>query len=242
MAVVIWGDPDEPEPFPLDGIVEPPPPPPLHAAKMAIAQTAKKERIGRLLSIIPPVMAKLYFRYSAMNAGKSTALIQVAHNYEENGRTVALFTSAIDDRYGPGTITSRIGPRRTSKTYNESFDFFAAMTQMRDISCLLVDEAQFLTPNQVRQLHRGAHQLDIPVICYGIRSDFLGEPFPGSAYLLTLADSIEELKNICACGRKATMNPRFADNVRVFAGDQVAIEGRVEYKPMCARCFYEGQK
>jgi thymidine kinase len=187
-------------------------------------------------------MAKLYFRYSAMNAGKSTALIQVANNYEENGRVVALFTSAIDDRYGHGTITSRIGPQRESLTYNESLDFFVAMSQMRDVSCVLVDEAQFLTPKQVRQLHRGAHQLDIPVICYGIRSDFLGEPFPGSAYLLTLADSIEELKNICACGRKATMNPRFAGAERLFAGDQVAIEGKVEYKPMCARCFYEGQK
>ncbi len=125
-------------------------------------------------------------------------------------------------------------------TYDDSFDFLAAMSHMHDISCVLVDEAQFLTPEQVRQLHRGAHQLDIPVICYGIRSDFLGEPFPGSAYLLTLADSIEELKNICSCGRKATMNPRFAGGERLFAGDQVAIEGSVEYKPMCARCFYEG--
>jgi thymidine kinase len=177
-----------------------------------------------------------------MNAGKSTALIQVAHNYEENGRVVALFTSAIDDRYGPGIITSRIGPQRASKIYDESFDFLAAMNQMPDISCVLVDEAQFLTPNQVRHLHRGAHLLDIPVICYGIRSDFLGEPFPGSAYLLTLADSIEELKNICGCGRKATMNPRFAGNERLFAGNQVAIQGSVEYKPMCARCFYQEQK
>ncbi|HTZ54489.1 MAG TPA: thymidine kinase [Candidatus Acidoferrum sp.] len=187
-------------------------------------------------------MAKLYFRYSAMNAGKSTALIQVAHNYEENGRKVALFTSAIDRRHGQGIITSRIGPQRASMTFDESFDFLTAMSAMHDISCVLVDEAQFLTPAQVRQLHRGAHQLDIPVICYGIRSDFLGEPFPGSAYLLTLADSIEELKNICSCGRKATMNPRFAGSERLFAGDQVAIEGPVEYKPMCARCFYEGQR
>jgi thymidine kinase len=185
-------------------------------------------------------MAKLYFRYSAMNAGKSTALIQVAHNYEENGRRVALYTAAIDHRFGRGTITSRIGPQRESMTFDPAFDFFAQLSRMGNISCVLVDEAQFLAPEQVRQLHRAAHLLGIPVICYGIRSDFRGEPFPGSAYLLTLADSVEELKNICSCGRKATMNPRFVDGKRVFTGEQVALEGDVEYRPMCARCFYEG--
>ena len=184
-------------------------------------------------------MAKLYFRYSAMNAGKSTALIQVAHNYEENGRRVVLYTAAIDHRFGTGSITSRIGPQREAKTFDESLDFYAEMSHMSGISCVLIDEAQFLAPDQVRQLHRGAHLLDIPVICYGIRSDFLGEPFPGSIYLLTLADSVEELKNICSCGRKATMNPRFdAAGNRIRSGNQVAIEGDVEYRPMCARCFY----
>ena len=185
-------------------------------------------------------MAKLYFRYSAMNAGKSTALIQVAHNYEEHGRRVALYTSAIDHRFGVGTIASRIGPRRDAEVFDGSFDFFNEIARMHGISCVLIDEAQFLTPDQVRQLHRAAHLLDVPVICYGIRSDFLGEPFPGAAYLLTLADSVEELKNICTCGRKATMNPRFdAEGARIRSGDQVAIEGDVEYRPMCARCFYE---
>ncbi len=185
-------------------------------------------------------MAKLYFRYSAMNAGKSTALIQVAHNYEENGRRVALYTAAIDHRFGSGVISSRIGPRREAKTFDEGTDFYQEMEAMDGVSCVLIDEAQFLTPEQVRQLHRGAHVLDIPVICYGIRSDFLGEPFPGSAYLLTLADSLEELKNICSCGRKATMNPRFdAQGHRIRAGEQVAIEGDVRYDPMCAKCFYE---
>jgi thymidine kinase len=187
-------------------------------------------------------VAKLYFRYSAMNAGKSTALIQVGHNYQEHGRTVVLFTAAIDHRFGQGVIASRIGPQREAQTYDDGFDFFAAMSEMHDIACVLIDEAQFLSPAQVRQLHRGAHLLGIPVICYGIRSDFLGEPFPGSAYLLTLADSVEELKNVCACGRKATMNPRFVNGERLFAGAQVAIEGDVEYRPMCARCFYEGKK
>ena len=184
-------------------------------------------------------MAKLYFRYSAMNAGKSTALIQVAHNYEENGRRVALYTAAIDHRFGSGVIASRLGPRREAKTYNASLDFFDEMSTMHGIACVLVDEAQFLTPDQVRQLHRAAHLLDIPVICYGIRTDFLGEPFPGSTYLLALADSVEELKNICSCGRKATMNPRFdGSGNRIRSGKQVAIEGDVEYRPMCASCFY----
>lgn len=184
-------------------------------------------------------MAKLYFRYSAMNAGKSTALIQVAHNYEENGRRVVLYTAAIDHRFGVGMISSRIGPQREAKTFGPSMDFFEEMSQMDGVSCVLIDEAQFLMPEQVRQLHRGAHLLDVPVICYGIRSDFLGEPFPGSIYLLTLADSVEELKNICSCGRKATMNPRFdATGRRIRTGAQVAIEGDVEYRPMCARCFY----
>ncbi len=185
-------------------------------------------------------MAKLYFRYSAMNAGKSTALIQVAHNYEENGRRVALYTAAIDHRFGAGVIASRIGPRRDARTFDASLDFFDEMSKMRDISCVLVDESQFMTPDQVREVHRGAHLLDIPVICYGIRTDFLGDPFPGSIYLSALADSIEELKNVCSCGRKATMNPRFdRGGRRIRSGEQVAIEGNVEYRPMCARCFYD---
>ena len=174
-----------------------------------------------------------------MNAGKSTALIQVAHNYEEHGRKVALYTAAIDHRFGVGAVTSRIGPKRHAKTFDVALDFFVEMESMDAVSCVLIDEAQFLTPDQVRQLHRGAHLLNIPVICYGIRSDFAGEPFPGSAYLLTLADSVEEIKNICSCGRKATMNPRFdAYGKRIRDGAQVAIEGDVEYRPMCARCFY----
>lgn len=174
-----------------------------------------------------------------MNAGKSTALIQVAHNYEENARHVVLYTAAIDHRFGHGVVTSRLGPRRDATVFTPEKNFLTEMSNMRDISCVLIDEAQFLHPDQVRQLHRGAHGLGIPVICYGIRSDFVGEPFPGSAYLLTLADSIEELKNVCSCGRKATMNPRFNDaGNRICAGAQVAIEGDVEYRPMCAKCFY----
>lgn len=174
-----------------------------------------------------------------MNAGKSTALIQVAHNYEENDRSVALYTASIDDRFDVGYITSRLGPQRDSQTYNAETDFYAALEEKKGMSCVLVDEAQFLSPDQVRQLHRVAHVLNLPVICYGLRSDFQGEPFPGSAYLLTLADSLEEIKNICSCGRKATMNPRFdADGKRITAGSQIVIEGPVVYRQMCGRCFY----
>ncbi len=186
-------------------------------------------------------MAKLYFRYSAMNAGKSTSLLQVAHNYEENGRRVAIFTAAIDTRYGNGVVTSRLGPQRAVDTFDDQTDFFARFSRDRDLSCVLLDEAQFLQPEQVRQLHRIAHVLNIPVICYGIRSDFQGEPFPGSAYMLTLADSIEEVKNICSCGKKATMNVRVdAHGNRITRGEQIAIEGHAHYVQMCGACFYSG--
>jgi len=186
-------------------------------------------------------MAKLYFRYSAMNAGKSTALLQVAHNYEENDKSVRLYTAGLDDRFEVGTITSRLGPKRESITYDVNTDFYADLASApRRLDCVLVDEAQFLLPVQVRQLHRAAHVLGVPVICYGLRSDFSGEPFPGSVYLLTLADSLEEIKNICACGRKATMNPRVDESgKRVLEGAQIAIEGETIYRQMCGRCFYE---
>jgi thymidine kinase len=184
-------------------------------------------------------MAKLYFRYSAMNAGKSTALLQVAHNYEENDKRVRLYTAGLDNRFDVGKITSRLGPQRESITYDERTDFYADLASGK-LDCVLVDEAQFLLPTQVRQLHRAAHVLGVPVICYGLRSDFSGEPFPGSVYLLTLADSLEEIKNICACGRKATMNPRVDEaGKRVLEGAQIAIEGETIYRQMCGRCFYE---
>ena len=184
-------------------------------------------------------MAKLYFRYSAMNAGKSTALLQVAHNYEENGRKVHIFTAEIDNRYGIGNVTSRLGPQRRASTFDDSTDFTKEIGGLSDLSCVLVDEAQFLHPEQVKQLHRLAHTTNVPVICYGIRSDFLGEPFPGAAYLLTLADSVEELKNICGCGRKATLNVRVDEHGRrITEGTQIAIEGETRYVQLCGSCFY----
>jgi thymidine kinase len=124
-------------------------------------------------------VAKLYFRYSAMNAGKSTALLQVAHNYEEQGQNVRLFTAVIDSRYGVGKVTSRLGPQRKVETFDADTDFLA---DALPVACVLVDEAQFLSTAQVQQLHQLAQVRGVPVICYGLRSDFRGEPFPGSAY------------------------------------------------------------
>lgn len=184
-------------------------------------------------------MAKLYFRYSAMNAGKTTALLQVAHNYEQHGRRVLIFTAALDNRFGSGFVTSRLGPRRAAQPYDSDLDFYQELSSVGNVACILVDEAQFLSAAQVRQLHRAAHLLDVPVICYGIRSDFVGEPFSGSTYLLALADSLEELKTICACGKKATMNVRVdEDGRRITSGAQIAIEGENRYIQTCAHCFY----
>lgn len=189
-------------------------------------------------------MAKLYFRYSAMNAGKSTALLQVAHNYEALNREVAVYTAAIDDRYGVGQVTSRLGIQREAEVYTGQTDFEELLTQVKseatDLACVLVDEAQFLTAAQVVQLHRFAHLQGIPVICYGLRTDFQGKPFPGAAELLSLADDLEELKTICACGKKATMNMRVDENGnRVTQGNQVEIGGNSRYRQVCAGCFYK---
>lgn len=173
-----------------------------------------------------------------MNAGKSTALLQVAHNYEEQGQQVALYTAAIDDRYGVGLITSRLGPQRQVQVFSAETNF---LDEAPRVGCVLVDEAQFLSTAQVQQLHQLAQVRGVPVICYGLRSDFRGEPFPGSAYLLALADDIEEIKNICTCGKKATMNIRVdAQGRRIKEGEQVSIGGNESYRQACGRCFYAG--
>jgi len=183
-------------------------------------------------------MAKLYFRYAAMNAGKSTALLQAAHNYEERGMQVALFTAAHDDRSGRGVIGSRLGLTRGAATFGPDTHFEREALPAA-LACLLIDEAQFLTPEQVVQLHRLAHVGGVPVLCYGLRGDFRGEPFPGSARLLTLADELEEMKTICACGRKASMNMRIdAAGRRVLQGEQVLIGGNDRYRAVCPSCFY----
>lgn len=187
-------------------------------------------------------MAKLFFRYSAMNAGKSTALLQIAYNYEEQGQRVLLFTSAIDDRSGVGCIASRLGLQRQASVFDEKTDFLALLASENGLACVLIDESQFLSTGQVHQLHQLANVHNLPVICFGIRSDFQGKAFPGSAELLTLAEDIEEIKTICQCGRKATMNIRIDDSgQRVHAGDQVVIGGNNRYQQVCARCFYQGE-
>lgn len=187
-------------------------------------------------------MAKLYFRYAAMNAGKSTALLQAAHNYEERGMRVRVFTAALDDRGGVSVIGSRLGLSRPAQGFGAD-TVFDAPSLWGDGSarpaCLLIDEAQFLTREQVRQLHRLAHGQDIPVLCWGLRSDFQGHAFAGAAELLTLADDLEEMKTICACGRKASMNVRLgAGGQRVTDGEQVLIGGNDRYRAVCPRCFY----
>ncbi len=183
-------------------------------------------------------MSKLYFRYAAMNAGKSTALLQAAHNYEERGMKVRLFTAGHDNRAGFGIIGSRLGLQRQVETFGPDTRFDAAGLG-QGYACLLIDEAQFLTPEQVRQLHRLAHTAGIPVLCYGLRSDFRGEAFPGAAALLTLADDLEEMKTICACARKASMNLRVDDQGRrVKEGEQVVIGGNERYRAVCPSCFY----
>ena len=184
-------------------------------------------------------MAKLHFRYAAMNAGKSTALLQAAHNYEERGMAVRLFTAALDKRAGKGAISSRLGITREAETFGADTQFVRA--HLGDgIACLLIDEAQFLTPDQVRQLHRLAHVDAVPVVCYGLRSDFRAEAFAGAAALLTLADDIEEMRSVCACGRKATLNLRIdARGQRVRAGEQVFIGGNERYRAICPACYYQ---
>ena len=172
-------------------------------------------------------MAKLYFYYSAMNAGKSTTLLQAAHNYEEQGMRILLFTPQIDDRDGVGNISSRIGLRRDAYAFPADFDLFdhiRAEQKKSTVACVFVDEAQFLSNKQVLQLTMICDQLGIPVLCYGLRTDFLGEPFEGSKYLLAWADVLGEIKTICHSGKKATMNARLDEKgQRVSEGAQVAI-------------------
>ena len=188
-------------------------------------------------------MAKLYFYYAAMNAGKSTTLLQADYNYRERGMETMLWTAGFDDRSGQGQIGSRIALSAPAATFSDAVDLFAAVgaeLARRPLHCVMVDEAQFLTRNHVLQLCRIADQLSIPVLCYGLRTDFLGELFPGSAALLAMADALIELKAVCECGRKATMNLRVdADGHAVAAGAQTEIGGNDRYVALCRRHFFE---
>ncbi|MFC0050112.1 thymidine kinase [Rheinheimera tilapiae] len=189
-------------------------------------------------------MAQLYFYYSAMNAGKSTALLQSAYNYQERGMQAAIFTAAFDDRFGLGKVSSRIGLSMDALLFDEELDFVERCQQLREtlgrLDCVLIDEAQFLSKAQVRQLTDVVDQLDIPVLAFGLRTDFIGETFAGSQALLAWADKLIELKTICHCGRKANFVVRLdADGNAARAGSQVEIGGNDRYVSMCRLHFKE---
>ncbi|MBD9525369.1 thymidine kinase [Paracoccus sp. PAR01] len=186
-------------------------------------------------------MAKLYFHYSTMNAGKSTLLLQASYNYRERGMRTLLLTVAFDDRAGAGTIGSRIGIAEPAVTFTPESDLFALIEdQGRDCACVFVDEAQFLTEAQVWQLARVADDLGLPVMCYGLRVDFRGKLFPGSAALLAWADDMREVRTICHCGRKATMVVRQDHQGRALReGAQVQVGGNETYVSLCRRHWRE---
>jgi thymidine kinase len=185
-------------------------------------------------------MAKLYFYYSTMNAGKSTALLQASHNYGERGMRTLLYTALIDHRDG-GLIRSRIGIEREALHFHPELDLraqIAAEHAVAALACVLFDESQFLTPAQVKQLGAVVDELGISVLCYGLRTDFRGELFPGSAQLLAWADNLVELKTICHCGHKATMVVRVkADGTVEREGAQIEIGGNERYVPLCRKHF-----
>ena len=188
-------------------------------------------------------MAKLYFYYSAMNAGKSTVLLQSAHNYQERGMRALLLTAAIDDRFAEGQITSRIGISEKASVFNKDTDIMASVlleSQQSELSCILIDEAQFLTKEQVYALSDVVDLLNIPVLAFGIRTDFQGELFAGSQALLALSDKLIELKTVCHCGSKATMVIRLdSEGKPVKEGDQVQIGGNDRYLSVCRKHFKE---
>ncbi len=188
-------------------------------------------------------MAKLYFYYASMNAGKSTTLLQADFNYRERGMETMLWTAALDDRYETGAITSRIGLHSDAHMFTPETDLWADVTAenaRRPLACVFVDEAQFLSRAQVLQLARLADEAKLPVVAYGLRTDFQAELFPGSAALLGLADTLVELKAVCECGRKATMNLRVdAAGNAVKEGAQTEIGGNDRYVALCRKHFME---
>ena len=190
-------------------------------------------------------MSKLYFRYGAMNSGKSTHLMQVAHNYEERGMRVILIKPSTDKK-GGDKLVSRLGvERKVDILCEKKMDIYEEIKKWQEvkfkIDCILVDEVQFMTKEQVDQLFKIAVVLDIPVICYGLRTDFMMEGFEGSTRLLLLAHSIEEMKTICKCGRKAILSGRKINDEFVFEGEQVAIDNidNVQYESLCGHCYFK---
>ena len=188
-------------------------------------------------------MAKLYFHFSTMNAGKSTVLLQAAHNYRERGMVPCLLTAQFDNRAGEGRIASRIGIGQAADTFNPNDDLFARIEKRQaegPVACVFIDEAQFLSKEQVWQLARAVDDLDVPIMCYGLRVDFRGELFPGSATLLALADEMREVRTICHCGKKATMVVRRdAEGRALSEGAQVQIGGNETYVSLCRKHWRE---
>lgn len=186
-------------------------------------------------------MAKLYFYYSSMNAGKSTSLLQSSYNYRERGMNTLILAPELDDRFGVGRVTSRIGLEAEATTFQRETDLFKlvdARTKETPLHCVLIDEAQFLSRQQVHELGEVADKKNIPVLAYGLRTDFRGEPFEGSQYLLAWADNLKELKAICHCGAKATMVIRTDEHGKpIREGSQIQIGGNEHYVSMCRRHF-----
>ena len=189
-------------------------------------------------------MAALHFIYSTMNAGKSTALLQASHGYRERGLETMVFTSSKDDRYGESEVVSRVGLRSPAHTYSESDNILKMVhdeNEKHELSCILIDEAQFLTKDQVKQLGKIVDELKITVMAFGIRTDFQGELFEGSKYLLAWADKLKELRAVCHCGSKATMIVRVSEDGSIMrSGDQVEIGGNERYLSLCRKCVYSG--
>lgn len=188
-------------------------------------------------------MAQLFFKYGAMNSGKSIDILKVAHNYEEQGKPVVLMTSGVDDRSGRGIIASRIGLERKVKPIMDDTNIYDYVNKMdRKIYCVLIDEAQFLKKEHVLQLIKIVDELNIPVMAFGLKNDFRNELFEGSKYLLIYADKIEEMKTICwFCPHKATMNLRIHNGKPVYEGEQIQIGGNESYYPVCRKHYFHPQ-
>lgn len=184
-------------------------------------------------------MAKLYFRYGAMGSGKSIDLLKVAYNYEERGQKVLILTSGIDDRYGVGKVKSRIGIEKEAIIIKEDTNIFNLVIDKVD--CVLVDEVQFLTKDQIYQLSDIVDYLNIPVITYGLKSDFMLEPFLASKYLMVLADVIEEIPTVCWCGKRANVNARIVNGKIVKEGEQIQVGGNESYISLCRKHYKEGK-
>lgn len=190
-------------------------------------------------------MASLYFKYAAMNSGKSTQLLQAHYNYTERGMNPLALTAQIDNRYGAGKITARIGLDLPAMMFNTDTDVFALVSDIHKknkIDVVVIDESQFMTKTHVLECARVVDELDIPVMCYGLKTDFMGNLFAGSEALLCYADKIEEIKTICWCGKKATMTARFSENGQIVRdGAQIAIGGNDMYTSLCRKHFIDGQ-